>query len=97
MAVYASVTGRVAPGKMNEAAAYLAKYADGIKKISGHDVLVLGEVGELNSVMSVTTYENLADMEKTINDLWPSEEYRALMDSAEGLFTDAETHVFIET
>jgi hypothetical protein len=97
MAVYASVTGRVTPGKLNEAAAYLARYAEGIKKISGHDVQILGQVGEIDSVMTVTTYEDLADMEKTIRDVWPSQEYRQLMDSAKGLFSAAETHVFLDT
>lgn len=95
--IYASVSGDVASGKLNEAAAFLQKYADGIKKLSGHDVQILGEVGELNKVMTVTTYDSLADMEKTIDDLWGNEEYRKLMDSAEGLFENAETRVMKQT
>lgn len=95
--IYASVSGRVAPGKLNEAAAYLQRYAEGIKKISGHDVQVLGEVGEINKVMTVTTYDSLSDMESTIDACWSNEDYRKLMDDATGLFVDAETHVMKAT
>lgn len=95
--IYASISGDVASGKLNEAAAYLGKYAETIKKITGHDVQVLGEVGELNKVMTVTTYDSLADMEKTIEDCWSNEEYRKLMDSAQGLFENAETRIMKET
>lgn len=95
--IYASISGRVAPGKLNEASAYLQRYADGIKKISGHDVQILGEVGEINKVMTVTTYDSLADMESTIEACWTNEDYRKLMDDATGLFEDAETHIMKQT
>lgn len=95
--IYASVSGDVASGKLNEAAAFLQKYQDGIKKITGHDVQIFGEVGELNKVMTVTTYDSLAEMEKTIEDCWSNEDYRKLMDSAQGLFVNAETRVMKET
>lgn len=97
MTVYAAITGRVAAGKLNEAAAYLGKYVESIKKISGRDVQVLGEVGEINCVRTVTTFESLADMEKTIDECWNNEDYRKLMDSAEGLFVDADTKVWKAT
>ena len=91
--IYSSIRGHVAPGKLNEASAYLAKYAEGIKAITGKDVQVLGEVGEINVVMSVVTYEDMAEMEKVIETCWASEDYRKLMDDAEGLFSDSETRI----
>ncbi len=97
MTVYTAITARVAPGKLNEASAHLAKYAEAIKNLTGHEIQILGEVGEINSVRTVATYESLADMEKTIDACWSDEGYRKLVDSAAGLFTDGETKVWKAT
>jgi hypothetical protein len=57
--IYSTIGGRVASGKLNEASAFLQKYADGIKKLTGHDVNILGEVGETHSVMSTVQCKEL--------------------------------------
>jgi hypothetical protein len=96
MTVFVAITGRVAAGKLDEAAEYLGKYVETIKKMGG-DVQLLGEVGEINCIRTVTNYESLAEMEKSIEACWGSEDYRKLMDSAAGLFVEADTKVWKTT
>lgn len=93
--IVASITGRAKPGRLNDASAFVQKYAETIERITGAKTQIGGEVGELNSILVATQHDSMADFDAAIEKCWGSEEYRKILDDAVDIFDSEANQVHV--
>lgn len=91
--IVTNITSRVRPGCMEQSAAYLRKFLEVIKEVTGADAQIAGKLGALGEVMVFVQSEDGSDLGEGAAKLWGSQAYREIMDEGAAIFDSEATQI----